>query len=764
MKIIHFFLIGFILLLVACSTTKNIPEGKFLLDQVNIKADNPIEGSSELETFIRQQPNGSLPLLGKIGLNIYNLAGKDTTKLFNRLIRKLGSEPVIYSPSLAATSASQLELEVKNLGYLNANVDTTLVFKKKKVKINYNIQTDLPYRVRNYTNEIKDTTILRISKMIEKRFLIHPGILFDKAILENERENLNLLFRNVGYYNFSKDYVYFKADTTLNSHQVDLYLNVYPTTDSLPHKRYKINDVTVVSGFRLRDTIPDRGYFRNPDSTRIKDFLVIRNKKNKFLRNSIVNRNNYLRKGMYYSDYLLSRTYENFNGLGAIQQTNINLFPSKDSLNLLDATIILTPANAHWFSAALEGTNAAGDFGVAPSVSYRHQNFFNGAEVFAVKLRGAYEFITGGEKEDLLSQNYFEYGVETSMTFPRFLFPGLRTKWTEQTGSFTKFSLGLTVQKRREYTRQFFNGTLGYGWDSKDRAIHHNFDLMDVNYIRMPFVSEKFRDQYLTDESKNQLLRASYENQLVARTSYSFTYVMKPRFSKNTNVSTIRGLIEVAGALPRVITTLSGAKANDAGSKSLFGVVYAEYVKGTGDFSRTIRLSSTHNIAFHTAFGAAYPYGNRDVLPFERRFFAGGSNSIRGWQTRSLGPGSYKSVKGGSNDFVNQTGDLKLEASIETRHKLTEMFEVAGFLDAGNIWTIKNYEGQPNGQFELNRFYKEIAVAYGLGLRFDLGFLLLRLDLGARAYDPGLDQSKRFVLLKPRTSRMALHFGIGYPF
>lgn len=768
MKSLLLFTIGLILFILAlgsCTTSKNIPEGKYLLNDIEIKSDNKIDGAADLETFVRQHPNGSIPLLGKIRLKIYNIAGEDTTKWLNRFIRKIGSEPVIYSPSQAIRSASQIELEVQNLGYLNAEVDTIQVFKKNKAKVTYNITTGIPYRIRNYKNVIGDTTIYRISKMTAKQSLISPGIMFDKAVLEKERENINLLMRNIGYYNFSKDYVYFKADTTLNSHQVDLYLNVYPTPDSLPHQRYRINNVTVVSGFRLKDSIPAGEYFRYPDSAYVNNMLVIRNKRSKFLKNSTIRRNTDIRKGMYYSDYLLSRTYEKFNSMGAIKQTNINIVPSvNDSLHLLDATIILTQANAHWFSAALEGTNSAGDIGVAPSVSYRHQNLFNGGEVFGIKLKGAYEFITGDKSDDLLNQNYYEFGIETSITFPKFLFPWLKQRWTEQTGASTKLSLGFTNQKRPEYTRQFFNGTIGYSWDTKMTKIHHNLDLMDVNYIRMPWMSQKFKDTYMVDESKNQLLRASYENQLVARTSYSFTYVMKPQFSRKANVSTIRGSVEVSGALPRLITSLNGAKKNQDGSKELFGVIYAEYVKGTSDFSRTIRMSQSHNIAFHIGLGAAYPYGNSKVLPFERRFFAGGANSIRGWKTRSLGPGSYKRRNDVSNDFVNQTGDLKLEASIETRHKLGSLFEVAGFMDAGNIWTIKKYKGQPDGQFELDRFYKEIAVAYGLGFRFDLGFLLLRLDLGMKAYDPEKVQSDRFVLIKPRASRMAWHFGIGYPF
>lgn len=751
-----------ILVLGACSTTKNIPDGRYLLNDFEIKTDNKVKGAADLESYIRQQPNGSLPVLGKVGLKIYNIAGTDTTKWLNRTIRKIGSEPVIYDPRSANVSSQQLKQAMNNMGYLEAEVDTIQRLKHKKVSLTYNIKTGTPYRIRNYTNAIEDTTIHRITKRFSSSSLLHKGDLFDMEMLEEERNNMSSLMRNVGYYNFSKDYIYFKADTTLDSHQTDLYLSVYPFQDSLPHPRYKMNNITIISGFNLQDAPADR-YFKNADTTYTGNIRIIKGRKN-FFRNSTLRRNTFLQKGMYYSDILLSHTYENYNSMGAIQQTNIIITPSsEDSLHLLDAKIFLTPANAHWFRASLDGTNSAGDIGVAPSLSYQHQNLFNGGEVWNITLKGAYEFITGQQSTDVLNKNYYEYGIETGISFPMFLIPWLNKKWKERSGASTKISLGLNNQHRSEYTRQFFNGSIGYGWSTMRRQLRHSVDLLDVNYVRMPWMSNNFRNKYLNDSTSNQLLKESYKNQLIARTSYSMTFTKKQRFVKLANTTTIRAGIEVAGALPRLITSLNGAKPKSDGMKELFGVAYAEYMKTNFDFARTMPISKNHVIAYHVGLGFAYPYGNSHVLPFERRFFAGGANSVRGWSTRSLGPGSYKRVNS-SMDFINQTGDIKLEASIESRHKIGTMFELAGFVDAGNIWTIKNYKSQPLGYFRFSEFYKEIAVAYGLGLRFDLGFLLLRFDTGFRAYDPSESQSDRFVLFSPRLSRMAFHFGIGYPF
>lgn len=765
MKKVRFIPFVFILILAACSTTKNIPEGGYLLDKIEVKHDTK-NATSDLEDFVRQQPNSSFPLLGKFRLKIYNMAG-DTSKWLNRTIQKLGQAPVIYSASQTAVSANQLKKQLNNQGYLNAEVDTTLKFKDKKVEVTYNLKGGTPYLIRDYTYAIEDTTMMRIMKRIPSKPLLNKGDMYDMDMLEEERLRINEIMRNVGYYDFSKEYIYFKADSTLNSHQVDLFLDVYPRRDSLPYTRYKINSIKVLSGlYSFNNTAggsgatnTNRRSFRNIDTTEYHGLTIIRGR-NKFLRNSSIRRNNFIRKGSYYSDMIVNWTYQAFSKMGAIKQVNISTTPSPEDSTLLDATIVLLPANAHWFKAGLDGTHSAGDIGIAPSISYQHQNLFNGAEQLSIRLKGAYEFIPNGEKDNLLAQNYYEYGIETSLTFPMFLFPWLKKSWREQPTATTKFSLGLTNQHRPEYTRQFFNGTINYGWSTYRFRLGHSLDLLDVNYIRMPWVSNRFDSLYLNNNT-NPLLRESYRDQLVTRTAYTVTLVNGRRVNPLYPTYSLRGSIEISGALPRLVTTLNGAKEDEYGQKKILGVAYAEYIKGSIDYSRTFYFSKRHSVAFHGGLGLAHPYGNSNVLPFERRFFAGGANSIRGWSTRSLGPGSYK--RQGNSDFVNQTGDMKLEFNIENRLKLTDLFEFAQFVDAGNIWTLKNYESQPGGQFKFHSFYKEIAASYGVGLRMDLSFLLLRFDVGAQIYDPARDNGK-FVMFKPTLHKMAWHFGIGYPF
>ncbi len=417
-----------ILVFMGCNTTKNIPEGSYLLDDFTIKHDTK-NATSDLEDFVRQQPNPSLLIFGKVGLGIYNMAGQDTSKWLNRTIKKIGKPPVIFNNTQTAISVTQLKKQLNNQGYLDAVVDTTLKIEEKKISVTYNIMGGTPYLIRDYQYTLSDTTMARIMNRVPIKPLLNKGDMFDQDMLEQERIQVNNIMRNVGYYNFSKEYLYFKADTTLNSHQADLYLNLYPRKDSLPYTRYKINDVTVISGLNTLNSATDgrrlgnRWFFRNADTTEVKGIKIIRGRNN-FLRNSAITKNNFLKKDTYYSDMALNRTYEGYGKIGAIKQTNIDLRPSAGDSTKLDATITLLPANVHWLSTALDGTYSAGDIGIAPSISYQHQNLFNGGERLNIKLKGAYEFITGSENTDLLSQNFYEYGIETSLSLPCSYFLG----------------------------------------------------------------------------------------------------------------------------------------------------------------------------------------------------------------------------------------------------------------------------------------------------------------------------------------------------
>ena len=758
------FLILSFILLIACDATKRVPEGSYLLNKVKINTDTKSVKTSELEPFLRQQPNASFPIIGKYRLHLYNIAPNDSTWL-NRQLRKFGERPVLYSDRLTSISAEQIKLELNNRGYLNATVDTLLELKDKKANVTYDVVGKTPYRILNYQDTIKDTTIFKILKEEKKLNFIRKDDIFDLEVLEEGRIEMALHLRNKGYYDFTKDNFQFLADTTIGTNQVDLTVNLLNPSDSTLHQQYYLGNSTILNGIDIAKLMDSTKHYQF-DTIQFRDLTIIQDKK-EFLRPQAIYYNTFLRKNRMYADRLVDRTYTSLNGLGAVSQTNIDLYPIlRNDSNFLDSRISIAPGNLHWMQFGVDGTNSAGDLGVAANITYEHRNIFKGAERLRIRLNGAYEFISSGGLADsinLIDQNYYEYGAETFLSIPQLLLPWLLKALKEQPSASTEFSVGVNFQKRPEYLRQFFNLSSKLQWSRMDWRLTNTIEPLDINYVRMPWKSDFFIKQYLSDDS-NPILRKSYEDQFIVRTAYSLTYTNSDRRLIVKNPFRIRAGIDLAGVLPRLITALGGSRASSKGYEEIFGITYAEYVKTDLDFSSTFPFDDSNSLAIHFGLGVAVPYGNSIVLPFEKRYFAGGANSVRGWSTRTLGPGGYQRNDTLRSDFVNQTGDIKLDLSAEYRHKLTDLFEIATFVDAGNIWTIRDYQGQPSGVFKFDEFYKQIAVAYGLGLRINLSFLLLRLDAGMKAYDPA-NKDKRFVLFKPNFSdKFALHFAIGYPF
>ncbi|MEN9919215.1 MAG: hypothetical protein RL662_1651 [Bacteroidota bacterium] len=750
-------------LLSSCNTTKGIPEGKYLLDDYNIKADTRKIDVTYFEDFIRQNPNSRLKL------GIYNMAGQDTSKWMNRFLKKMGQPPVIYNAQQTKISATQIAKELSNQGYLRAEVDTVLKVKGKKMTVEYKIKNNGIYTIRNYEYTIDNKEIDKRLERVKRYSRVQQGSVFNQENIETSRTNLTTYLRNIGYYNFTKEHLYFKADTTLNSNQVDLFLSVHQPKDSTSFKRYKIRNVTVLSGFdpTIRG---NQRIFAKPDTVNYKGLKLIYGKNN-FLRGSTLYRNTYLRPDRVYSDMDYTRTMGAFNGIGVVKQTAISFKPAEhktnDSIQYIDAQVTIAPGNTHFFQTEIQGTNSAGDLGISPSITYQHQNLFNGAEILKVRLRGAYEFISNPKFADIVDKNYYEYGGDISLSFPLFLFPWLKKSWREQPSASTQILFGLNNQSREAYTRQFFNAALTYRWTSKQNKLSHALSLWNINYVRMPWASEDFKKNYLENTlNVNAMVRESYKDQLISSTTYGITLVNSSGIYERTpRIQTVvRANVDISGLLPRLATSLHTAQRDSiSGHKQVLGIAYAEYLKGEVSLAQTRRLNGRTSFAYRFGLGVAKPFGNSSVLPFETRFFSGGANSVRGWSTRQLGPGSY-SLPTDSTNLVNQVGDIKLDMSIEYRRKTSDFVELAAFVDAGNIWSMNDYKEQPEGQFKFSKFYKQMALAYGLGFRYDLSFLLIRLDFGARAYDPARQEGERWVVLKPSFRRMAWHFAIGYPF
>ena len=451
----------------------------------------------------------------------------------------------------------------------------------------------------------------------------------------------------------------------------------------------------------------------------------------------------------------MQRTYNNFSRLNAIRFANVRFSEVPDS-GLLDCSIQYGVNKPSTISFQPEGTNTAGDLGAAVSVTYQNRNLFHGSEMFSVQLRGAYEAITG--LEGYQNEDYMEYGVESKIEFPRFVAPFLSSEFKRDFNATSELSFSYNMQNRPEFHRQVLSAGWRYRWGVPRGRWTYKLDALDLNYIYMPWISKTFKDEYLDNvNNRNAILRYNYQDLFIMRTGFGMTY--------NNGVNALRINVEAGGNLLKLASSIFDFKTNDEGQRTLFNIAFAQYMKGDVDYTRIISFDKENSLVMHVGMGLAYPYGNSKVLPFEKRYFSGGANSVRGWNVRGLGPGSFKGANG-AIDFINQTGDMKLDLSLEYRTHLFWKFDGALFVDAGNIWTLRDYPDQPGGQFKIDEFYKQIAAAYGLGVRLNFDYFILRFDMGMKAIDPAYDNEREhYPITHPVLSRdFTFHFAVGMPF
>lgn len=699
-----------------------------------------------MEGYIRQHPNSKWFSLFKAPLGIYCLSGTDSTKRINRFIRKLGEKPVLYSEDIARKTQNDILSAVQNLGFLNASVDLIQQQKGRNTRLIYYISPGTRYTVRNLEKQIQDTAIDSLLSTSDNESYLSEGMDFDLNVLQSERSRINSLLQNRGYYRFNNEYIHYEADTTVGNQQVDLLMQLRPyrvvNNDTIPHNVFRIGEVS----FPVDENA----------GTRLK------------IRPKVLYGANELKTGDLYSEEKVQKTYSRLMRLGSVMGANIRFEPDKEDSTLLHTNIVLAPGKPNSVNLELEGTNSAGDFGAAVSTSYQNRNLFHGGELFSITLRGAYEAIKG--LNGYSDQDYIEYSVETGITFPDFKFPFVSSKFRRLAQATSEVSLMFDSQDRPEFHRRVVTGTWRYRWNQLSRKKQHKVDLLDLNYVFMPWISDTFRKLYLEDpESRNAILKYNYENLFIMKWGYNFTYSSRPLSGAANNYGTdayiIRLGAESSGNLLYGLSHLFAASPNDENQYTLFNIAYAQYVKGDFDFSKSFRLDDKNSLALHFGLGVAYPYGNSTILPYEKRYFSGGANSVRGWSVRGLGPGSFNGSDG-RIDFINQTGDLKLDLNAEYRTHLFWKIHGAAFVDAGNIWTLREYAEQPGGQFKIDSFWRQIAVAYGLGLRLNFDYFILRLDGGMKAVHPAFKDAKRhFPIIHPNFNRdFSLHFAVGLPF
>ena len=771
-----YFMAILLLTLAACSSTRHVPQGEFLLNKVKISLDSTSRqiNDDEMMAYLRQQPNHKMLWSARLRLGIYNMSGNDTSKWWNRWIRKLGEPPVIYDSLLTEAGINQMKLALVNKGYLSADVtaDAKVDSAKRKVNLTYNVHAGLPHIVRKTDYQISDSVIASLVLADTARWGMRNGDMLDRDILEMQREMIAKRMHNHGYYNFVKENVTFEADTTEGSYDVDLTMLIDTSSDdaesrnrTVGARKYVVRRVICVADY-------ETGAGDDLYSLHVRDTVNYRNitilyGDSRYLRPSVIYDNNFIRPGSDYSERDVDRTYKAMSRLEILKFINVRFEPVGEigGIGLLDAYILLTPAKSQSMSVELEGTNSEGDLGVAVGLSYSHRNIGRGSETFSAKLRGAYESISGN-LEGLIHNRYLELSAEAGLQFPKFMAPFLRESFKRRINASTQMHLSMNYQERPEYTRIISTAGWSYKWTERFTRNRHTFTPIDINYVYLPESTNDFIDQIAPD---NPLLRYSYEDHFIMRLGYSFYHTNKRpdtpwhRYIQK-NIYNVRVNAEIAGNLLFAISNIFGHRSDfHSNPYKIFGINYSQYFKLDSDFSLTHRFDERQSVAARVGFGIGIPYGNSGILPFEKRFYGGGANGVRGWAVRTLGPGSFRSVNSMS-DFMNQCGDIRFILSSEYRAKLFWIVELGVFIDIGNIWTIRDYANQQGGLFRFGSFYKQLAAAYGIGLRLDFDYFLLRFDLGMKAHNPA-EGAEPWPLIHPRWGRdRAFHFSIGYPF
>ena len=701
-----------LLLTTACSTGKYVQEGEYILDKVAVVSDQSDYNAAPLSQYVRQ---------------------KEKPKLFSLFRNPFSRKPVIYDTLQARLSCQDLMTAMQNEGYMNAGVSLYTETKGKKLKATYLLHPGQPFLIGKVNYDIQDEGIQQLLHLDQTdNQQIKPGMRFTVETLDNERKRIAGLLSDNGYFRFNKDFIHFTADTVMGRKDIALTLQLrkYKPNNNSPevdHTRYLIRDVL----------------FQSNDSDRI------------HLRKQVLLNATAIKEGRPYDASALQRTYNNFARLQAVKYTNIKFAEVPDT-NLLDCHIQISTNKPSTISFQPEGTNTAGDLGAAASITYTNRNLFHGSEQLSIEFRGAYEAITG--LEGYQDQNYTEFSVETKLVFPRFLAPFLSKSFRRRQTASSEWAVSWDFQNRPEFHRRVFSSAWRYRWSEPKHHLNYRFDLLDLNYVYMPWISSTFKRDYLDNaENRNAILRYNYEDIFIMKTGFTVSYT--------DGVDAVRANFESAGNLLNGVSKGFGFKTNSQGQHTLFNIAYAQYVKLDFDYTHLFQFDKRNALALHAGLGVAYPYGNSTVLPFEKRYFSGGANSVRGWSVRELGPGKFKGTDG-RIDFINQTGDVKLDLNAEYRSSLFWKLQGALFIDAGNIWTLRNYAEQPGGQFKFTEFYKQIAASYGMGLRLNFDYFILRFDVGMKAINPAYESEKEhWSIFHPKLSRdFDFHFAVGLPF
>ncbi len=715
----------------SCSTTRVLGDGQFRLADNKVVVDNDRKfNTKEIESYIKQKPNSYIIFGWNPFLNIYNWSGKNADKGINKFLRKIGTAPVVYQPSQVEASVENINRHLEYLGYYGSDVRSEVRVNGKRVTVTYSVTLGRRYRIGNVSFAVPDGEFKEDFYADTAAVSIRPGDFLSEDALEKETERAASMFRRKGYFGFTKNYFSFEADTLARRDTADLLMTVKEYTRNQtaeyarPHRKYFFGDVSISydNDLKFNDRV-------------LKNICTIR-------------------PGAMYDEREVNTTYSRLSALRLFSGVNVALNP-RDS-GIVDCDISLTKSRMQGFKVNLEGsTNSTGLIGISPQVSYYHKNIFHGGQWLNLGFLGNFQF-----KYDDRSVKSNEFGVSAGLSFPEFLglpnsiFHGPSVPRTEINASYN-------YQNRPEYTRNMISTSYGYSGSLRNGKFFYQFYPIQAKIVRLTNLDPNF----YTTLSGNPFMRDAYQNHFDVGSGLVAYYTTSTALVPKETYEYARLQLDASG---NVLSLFNKAmKSDEYGSRLIWNTPYSQYIRTELTLGKTFVFGKNGGqaLAIRLLGGVGYAYGNSSTIPFEKQFYSGGANSMRGWQARSLGPGNSKA----DTTFVipSQTGDVKLEANLEYRFPMFWKLCGAVFTDVGNIWTLKETDGDDGSHthFDLKNLAASLAADWGLGLRVDLNFLILRLDMGMKVYDPSLDTARwRSPSQWLKKDGYTLHFGVGYPF
>ena len=741
-----------------CNPTKHLKPNELFLKKNKVSVDSRKLDSDEINAIIKQKPNRKILGVFRYHLGVYNAFNKKNTTTF----KDVGEPPVVYDSTLTIRTAKQLKLYCNNKGYFDSKISHHIKTKRKKTKVTYNIEAGEPYKIKKVDYKIDDDGIKSLIIDIIMKSSLLPGKTYDIDLFESTREHVKTLMRDEGYYYFTKDYIKFKVDSTIGDKGIAVQMHISKQkikaeeTDSIyevPHKKYYINNINMY----ITNDFKNKNLY-NFDTTKFKRTTIHYDGDLKY-RPRMLNHTIAFKKEELYLLRDQKSTYKHLSELRLFKNVNISFEDIGD--NKLNANIFLTTAKKKSFAIEGIGTNSGGNLGIEGNLIYNNKNLFRGGEKFTIRLNGGLEAqqLINDEQEDFrflgLPFNTFEIGPEFSIEFPRFLLPIKLDRFSRRANPKTRVTYLFNYQKRPEYTRNLSQATFGYFW-SESKYKRHVINPINISVINLN-PSNDFQDRL--NEETNPFILNSFQDHFINSTSYSFIFNSQ-KVNSRKDFQFFKFDIEFAGNIQHAYNRLTDKPYDNIETESynVFNIRYAQFIKTDFDL-RFYEQTKATALVSRLNVGIGKPYGNLNVLPFEKSYFGGGANDIRAWQARSLGPGSISDSL--TQNSLNQIGELKIEGNLEYRFDITKLFEGAAFIDAGNIWLLSKDDERPNAEFKASRFWRDLAVGVGVGLRLDFNFFLIRFDLAAKLKNPSTETPEKFDLIWRKPT---LNLGIGYPF